>query len=211
PDSGELPGQRHHRPAHRELRVLAGCEGRSRTAARRHAVELGDAALGGLSNGARDLVGDPVSLRPDGMDTAHLGTVPRRGTVNRVGPLVGVLIAVLSASPTVRLCGQDTTAGKKVYEKWCAGCHGDTGAGDGPSAPTLKDDAGFPIYAADLHENWRFRGGGTVEDIYHRLRTGLDGTPMPSFSDLIEQKFLTDEQLWRLAQYVRSLSPARTP
>ena len=251
-----------------------------------------------------------------------------------VGPLVGVLIAVLSASPTVRLSGQDTTAGKKVYEKWCTGCHGDTGAGDGPaavhmlprprnftgavykirttasgqlptdadlmraideglpgsampawkgrlsdaerrdvmaylktfssffadtsqhvaalkfssapaggtdpsalkegrrfyedsihcnkchgdqgrgdgpSAPTLKDDAGFPIYAADLHENWRFRGGGTVEDIYHRLRTGLDGTPMPSFSDLIEQKFLTDAQLWRLAQYVRSLSPERTP
>src|SRR5207244_2858317 len=43
------------------------------------------------------------------------------------------------------------------------------------------------------------------------LGTGLDGTPMPSFSDLIDQKFLTDEQLWRLAQYVRSLSPARTP
>ncbi len=34
---------------------------------------------------------------------------------------------------------------------------------------------------------------------------------MPSFSDLIDQKFLTDEQLWRLAQYVRSLSPAETP
>src|SRR5204862_33541 len=85
------------------------------------------------------------------------------------------------------------------------------GRGDGPSAPTLKDDAGFPIYAADLHQNWRFRGGGTVEDIYRRLRTGLDGTPMPSFSDLIEQKFLTDEQLWRLAQYVRSLSPPGAP
>jgi hypothetical protein len=67
------------------------------------------------------------------------------------------------------------------------------------------------MFAADLHQNWRFRGGGTVEDIYHRLRTGLDGTPMPSFSDLIDQKFLTDEQLWRVAQYVRSLSPAEAP
>src|SRR3989454_8436564 len=74
-----------------------------------------------------------------------------------------------------------------------------------------KDDAGFPIYAADLHQSWRFRGGPTAADIYRRLRTGLDGTPMPSFSDLIDQKFLTDEQLWRLAQYVRSLSPAETP
>ena len=102
--------------------------------------------------------------------------------------------------------------GRQFYDSiGCRKCHGDQGRGDGPSAPTLKDDAGFPIFAADLHQNWRFRGGAGVEDIYHRLRTGLDGTPMPSFSDLIDQKFLTDEQLWRLAQYVRSLSPAKSP
>src|SRR6266545_798152 len=102
--------------------------------------------------------------------------------------------------------------GRQFYDSiGCRKCHGDQGRGDGPSAPTLKDDAGFPIFAADLHEHWRFRGGGTVDDIYRRLRTGLDGTPMPSFSDLIDQKFLTDEELWRLAQYVRSLSPAETP
>jgi hypothetical protein len=34
---------------------------------------------------------------------------------------------------------------------------------------------------------------------------------MPSFSDLLDQKFLTDEELWRVAQYVRSLSPADPP
>ena len=102
--------------------------------------------------------------------------------------------------------------GRQFYDSiGCRKCHGDQGRGDGPSAPTLKDDAGFPIYAADLHQSWRFRGGASVADVYRRLRTGLDGTPMPSFSDLIEQKFLTDEQLWRLAQYVRSLSPVRTP
>src|SRR5258708_30081566 len=88
---------------------------------------------------------------------------------------------------------------------------GDEGRGDGPSAPTLKDDADFPIFAADLHQNWRFRGGGSGEDIYRRLRTGLDGTPMPSFADLIDQKFLTDEEPWRLAPYLRSLSPPTLP
>ena len=31
------------------------------------------------------------------------------------------------------LLTQDTTAGKQVYVKWCAGCHGDKGAGDGPA------------------------------------------------------------------------------
>jgi DMSO reductase family type II enzyme heme b subunit len=102
--------------------------------------------------------------------------------------------------------------GRQFYDSiGCRKCHGDQGRGDGSSAPTLKDDAQHPIFAADLHENWRFNGGGTVEDIYHRLRTGLDGTPMPSFSDLLEQKFLTDEQLWRVAQYVRSLSPTEPP
>ncbi len=102
--------------------------------------------------------------------------------------------------------------GRQFYDSiGCRKCHGDLGRGDGPSAPTLKDDAGHPIFAADLHENWRFNGGGTAEDIYHRLRTGLDGTPMPSFSDLVENKFLTDEQLWRVAQYVRSLSPQEQP
>ena len=108
--------------------------------------------------------------------------------------------------------GTDTKVGRQFYDSiGCRKCHGDQGRGDGPSAPTLKDDASHPMFAANLHENWRFNGGGTVEDIYHRLRTGLDGTPMPSFSDLIDQKFLTDEQLWRVAQYVRSLSPKEPP
>ena len=102
--------------------------------------------------------------------------------------------------------------GRQFYDSiGCRKCHGDQGRGDGPSANTLKDDAGFPMFAADLHQNWRFRGGPSVADIYRRLRTGLDGTPMPSFSDLIDHKFLTDGELWRLAQYVRSLSPAQPP
>jgi DMSO reductase family type II enzyme heme b subunit len=102
--------------------------------------------------------------------------------------------------------------GRQFYDSiGCAKCHGDLGRGDGSSAPTLKDDAGHPIFAANLHENWLFNGGGTPEDIYHRLRTGLDGTPMPSFSDLLEQKFLTETELWRVAQYVRSLSPDEAP
>jgi DMSO reductase family type II enzyme heme b subunit len=107
---------------------------------------------------------------------------------------------------------QGLKIGRQFYDSiGCRKCHGDQGRGDGPSAPTLKDDAGLPIFAADLHQNWRFNGGGDVTAIYHRLRTGLDGTPMPSFSDLIDQKFLTGDELWHLAQYVRSLSPARAP
>jgi DMSO reductase family type II enzyme heme b subunit len=102
--------------------------------------------------------------------------------------------------------------GRQVFRKLeCFKCHGDAGRGDGKSAPTLKDDWGHPIRAADLTKSWNFRGGSAVEQIYTRLRTGLDGTPMPSFSDAIESKVITEEQLWRVAQYVRSLSPEKPP
>ena len=102
--------------------------------------------------------------------------------------------------------------GRATFQKLeCFKCHGRQARGDGTSAPTLKDDWGLPIRAADLTENWKFRGGNTVEQIYARLRTGLDGTPMPSFSDAIENKLITEENLWHVAQYVRSLSPERPP
>jgi cytochrome c oxidase cbb3-type subunit 2 len=108
--------------------------------------------------------------------------------------------------------GSGVDEGKAVFQKLeCAKCHGMAGRADGKSAPTLKDDYGNPIRPADLTENWKFRGGNAVSDIYTRLRTGLDGTPMPSFQDAIENKLITDEQLWRVAQYVHSLSPEKTP
>ena len=102
--------------------------------------------------------------------------------------------------------------GRRAYETLeCFKCHGEAGRGDGPSTPTLTDDWDFPNRAANLTENWRFNGGGTVEQIYTRLRTGVDGTPMPSFTDAVEGGVVTDEQLWRVAQYVRSLSPSDPP
>jgi DMSO reductase family type II enzyme heme b subunit len=111
-----------------------------------------------------------------------------------------------------RLSEEALAEGRRFYDEIeCFKCHGELGLGDGPSAPTLQDDLDFPIRAADLTENWNFNGGGSVEDIYRTLRTGLDGSPMPSFSDLIDAGFMTDEQLWHLAQYVRSLAPDRPP
>lgn len=102
--------------------------------------------------------------------------------------------------------------GRMFYDSIeCWKCHGREGRADGASAPTLRDDAELPIRPADLTENWRFNGGGTAADIYRRLRTGLDGTPMPSNSDLIASGFMTEQQLWNVALYVRSLSPEEPP
>jgi len=91
--------------------------------------------------------------------------------------------------------------GAEVFEKAeCAKCHGASGRGGGPSAAEQEDEWGFKIYPADLTQPWRLRGGGSVEDLYRTLTTGVNGTPMPSFSDA-----WGSEELWHLANYVHSL------
>ena len=93
--------------------------------------------------------------------------------------------------------------GRVLYEGdiECVKCHGETGRGDGPSAFELTDNAGYVIYPADLTQPWTFRGGADPDDIYLRLRTGLTGSPMPSFADA-----LSEQETWDLVNYILSLS-----
>jgi mono/diheme cytochrome c family protein len=85
----------------------------------------------------------------------------------------------------------------------CAACHGADGRGTDAVASGLTDDWNRPIEATDLTEPWRFRGGPSARDIYLRLRTGMSGTPMPSFASAAPE-----DELWDLAQYVESLARA---
>jgi mono/diheme cytochrome c family protein len=97
--------------------------------------------------------------------------------------------------------------GKEIFQKnKCWECHGGEGRGDGN--PTMKDDWGFPIVAADWQQCWNFRGSRRDPynpfNIVRTISTGLNGTPMPNFREQI-----TVEDRWKIAAFVNSLCPRK--
>ena len=97
------------------------------------------------------------------------------------------------------------SSGRQVFEKLqCGKCHGNDGSGTGAVTTEFQDDWQHPLRATDLTEPWTFHGGATARDVYLRFRTGMAGTPMPSFADAA-----SDTEMWELAHYVVSL--ARKP
>ncbi|HJO01182.1 MAG TPA: c-type cytochrome [Nitrospinaceae bacterium] len=98
-------------------------------------------------------------------------------------------------------------AGKEIFTaNKCFECHGGEGRGDGN--PTMKDDWGFPILAADWSQCWNFRGSRRNHfdpfNVVRTVSTGLNGTPMPNFREKI-----TVEDRWKLAAFVNSLCPRK--
>jgi mono/diheme cytochrome c family protein len=110
------------------------------------------------------------------------------------------------AEPAVTV--QSIEHGQELFQKMeCWKCHGQQGRGDGPSAPTLTDSKDQPIRPynfADGRDDSRFKCGSTNEDLYRIFMTGLDGTPMPSFADVIQPN-----DAWDLVHYLRTLQVHR--
>jgi len=91
--------------------------------------------------------------------------------------------------------------GKELFTKLeCWKCHGAEGRGDGPSASTLTDSNDQPIRPYNFAAGSRFKCGTSNHDLYKIFMTGLDGTPMPSFADVIKP-----EDAWDLVHYLRTL------
>lgn len=113
-------------------------------------------------------------------------------------------ITTVKIPPAPAVTPERIAAGRQAYTSAkCFECHGETGRGDGPAAPTLVNDDKLPIAATDLTQAARFKNGSRPEDVYRTLVTGLNGTPMPSYADSLEPA-----QIWDLAYYVLSLSDA---
>jgi len=98
--------------------------------------------------------------------------------------------------------------GKALFTKLeCWKCHGPHGEGDGPSAATLTDSKDQPIRPYNFalgKDDSRFKCGGTNRDIYKIFMTGVDGTPMPSFADVIQPN-----DAWDLVHFLRTLQVHR--
>jgi high-affinity iron transporter len=91
--------------------------------------------------------------------------------------------------------------GAEVYRQNCAGCHGDTGAGNGPLARGLEPPP------ADLTARSSLRDQSPL-DFYRRITIGVVGTAMPAF-----EVRLPAEDRWAAALYASQLrlpAPAGT-
>jgi mono/diheme cytochrome c family protein len=91
--------------------------------------------------------------------------------------------------------------GQELFQKLeCWKCHGQEGRGDGPSASTLTDSNDQPIRPYNFAAGSRFKCGVSNSDLYKIFLTGVDGTPMPSFGDVVKP-----EEAWDLVHYLRTL------
>jgi mono/diheme cytochrome c family protein len=105
--------------------------------------------------------------------------------------------------PEPEVTPERVKAGQEVFGRvQCWKCHGVEGMANGPSASTLTDDLSRPILPYNFTDGSRPKCGSTDQDIYRIFMTGLDGTPMPSFSDNIKP-----DEAWDLVFYLRTLQP----
>lgn len=93
----------------------------------------------------------------------------------------------------------------------CFKCHGPDGRGN-KLQDVGKDDWGRIAYAADLTSGM-LHGGRRPVDIYRRIYSGINGTPMPGFAlpdvALGETELQRSETIWRLAHFITSIVEGR--
>jgi mono/diheme cytochrome c family protein len=166
----------------------------------------------------RNLVEEPLKMAsapgdPMGFSESGLRRVLRDGMPGTSMPRfralpeadVGDLIAFLrSLRPdrTFVALASPERKGRAIYERLgCGRCHGPEGAGDGPSAAALEDDAQRPAVPTDLRRPRSFRSGSRREDVLRAVLRGVPGTPMPAYQGAAEES-----EIASLAAFVETLS-----
>ena len=95
--------------------------------------------------------------------------------------------------------------GRKAFSaKGCVKCHGEDGRGQ-TKGNIGTDGWSFPTQAADLTSGM-LHGGQKPIDIYRRILSGINGTPMPGFKSLLQDN---PETTWDLVSFVLYVSNER--
>ena len=89
-------------------------------------------------------------------------------------------------------------AGREIYAKNCANCHGESGKGDGRMGEQL-DPKPSDLTDAD----WKH--GSTDGEIFKVIHDGSAKTGMKPYG-----RKLTENQIWDVVNYLRSIGPAAT-
>ncbi len=112
----------------------------------------------------------------------------------RMSSLAGALIVAFAAgaAEAPKKTPQLIDQGKASFQRNCAACHGDRGAGDGPAAAALNPK---PRNLATEP----FKNGSSPAQVFQTIAKGLPGTPMIAFGHLSE------DERWGLAYYVAEL------
>ncbi|MGE5250238.1 MAG: c-type cytochrome [Bacteroidota bacterium] len=82
-------------------------------------------------------------------------------------------------------------AGAALFQTNCSPCHGPEGHGDGPAGASLSPaPKNLPQLSATVGDDY----------LFWRISTGRPGTAMVGWKGV-----LTDEQIWQLVTYIRTL------
>ena len=121
--------------------------------------------------------------------------LPTAGAISLMAALllVGRIPAeTVAAGNPILPDAESIATGAELYATNCVRCHGVSGQGDGPDAAGLQP----PPLNLQIHVPLHPDG-----DIFNFIANGVPGTAMPVFGES-----LTDEQIWHLVNYLRSLT-----
>ena len=97
--------------------------------------------------------------------------------------------------------------GHEIFlNKACNKCHGKFGRGGSMGNIEVGTDAwGNKAAAADLTSGM-FRGGDRPIDIYRRIYSGINGTPMPAFNETFQED---PDAIWHLVHFIKDTGERR--
>ncbi len=114
---------------------------------------------------------------------------------------------VKPVTPMLAMTVDSVAQGRAMFlQHGCSKCHGADGRGGLAGGIDVgKDVWGHTDPAADLTSGM-FRGGERPIDIYRRIYSGINGTPMPSFANVFQQD---PDAIWRLVHFVLEVGEQR--